>query len=179
MELIALSCFSIKEALLLFELHCRSLFDFREFCVKILDMKNILNFLIEVGKLKKMPRTGFVWLGIKNPETIAQHSFRVAMMNWILGEKVRPKLDLEKVIKISLVHDLCEVYAGDMTPYWGLLPKDPQKRTEILKRWIRLPQKIKKKRDQEKFQKEKKSLEKLVKNLELSIKKEIMDCWLE
>ena len=52
-------------------------------------MRDILNFLIEVGKLKKLPRTGFVWLGIKNPETIAQHAFRVAILNWILG-KVAP-----------------------------------------------------------------------------------------
>lgn len=142
-------------------------------------MKNILNFLIEVGKLKKMPRTGFVWLGIKKPETIAQHSFRVAIMNWILGDKVRPKLNLEKVIKISLIHDLCEVYAGDMTPYWGLLPKDSKKRKEILKKWIRLPKKIKGERDKEKFKKEKKSLEKLIKNLEPRLKKEIMDYWLD
>lgn len=142
-------------------------------------MKNILNFLIEVGQLKKMPRTGFLWLGIKKPETIAQHSFRVAMMNWVLGEQMKPKLNLEKVIKISLVHDLCEVYAGDMTPYWGLLPKDPKKRKEVLKRWIRLPKKIKEKRDKEKFEKEKKSLENLIKNLEPRLKKEIMGCWLD
>ena len=142
-------------------------------------MEDILNFLIEVGKLKKMPRTGFVWLGIKNPETIAQHSFRVAILNWILAEKVRPKLNLEKVIKISLIHDLCEIYAGDMTPYWGLLPKDSKKRKEILKRLIRLPKKIKEKRDKKKFKEEKKSLEKSIRNLEPKLKKEIMDCWLD
>jgi len=142
-------------------------------------MKDILNFLIEVGKLKKIPRTGFVWLGVKNPETIAQHSFRVAIMNWVLAEEVRPKLNLEKIIKISLIHDLGEIYAGDMTPYWGLLPKDSKKRREILKRWVRLPQKIKEKRDKEKFVKEKKSLEKLIKKLEPKFKKEIMDYWLD
>lgn len=142
-------------------------------------MKGILNFLIEVGKLKKIPRTGFVWLGVKNPETIAQHSFRVAIMNWVLAEEVKPKLNLGKVIKISLVHDLCEIYAGDMTPYWGLLPEDSKERRKILKRWVRLPQKIKEKRDKEKFVKEKKSLEKLIKKLEPKLKKEIMDCWLD
>lgn len=142
-------------------------------------MNNILNFLIQANKLKKMPRTGFVWLGIKNPETIAQHAFRVAIMNWILGEKIRPKLNLEKVIKISLVHDLCEVYAGDMTPYWGLLPEDPKKRREILKRWIRLPKRIKEKREEKKFKKEKKSLEGLLKNLQPKLKREVMSRWLE
>lgn len=142
-------------------------------------MKELLNFFIEVGKLKKMPRTGFVWLGIKNPETIAQHTFRVATMNWILARKLKPRVSLDKVIKISLVHDLCEVYAGDMTPYWGLLPKDKKKRREMLKRWIRLPQNVKIKRDREKFKKEKESLFKLIKNLKPKLKKEIMNCWLE
>ena len=142
-------------------------------------MKTTLHSLIEIGKLKKMPRTGFVWLDIKNPETIAQHTFRVAIMNWILGRKVKPKLNLGKVIKISLVHDLCEVYAGDMTPYWGLLPQNKEKRKRVLARWIRLPKKIKEKRDREKFQKEKKSLQKLINNLEPRLKKEIMNYWLE
>ncbi len=90
---------------------------------------------MKTEKLKRIPRTGFVWLEIKNPETIAQHAFRVAILNWILASKVKPKLNLEKVIKISLAHDLCEIYAGDMTPYRELLPK------EVLKRWIRLPKK--------------------------------------
>jgi len=142
-------------------------------------IKNLLNFLIEVGKLKKMPRTGFVWLGIKNPETIAQHTYRVAIMNWILGRKTKPQLNIGRVIKMSLVHDLCEVYAGDMTPYWGLLPKDKEKRKEVLKRWIRLTKKVKERREREKFQKEKKALQKITKNLDLSLKKEITDCWLD
>ena len=80
-----------------------------------------------------MPRTGFVWLGIKNPETIAQHTYRVAIMNWILGRKTKPQLNIGRVIKMSLVHDLCEVYAGDMTPYWGLLPRDKEKEKKFLR----------------------------------------------
>ena len=142
-------------------------------------MRNLLNFFIEIGKLKKLPRTGFVWLGIKNPETIAQHTFRVAIMNWILGRKAKPRFNLKKIIEISLIHDLCEVYAGDITPYWGLLPKDKEKRKEALKRWIRIPKKIKEQRDKVKFKKEKGALQKLVRKLEPKLKKEIMSCWLE
>lgn len=142
-------------------------------------MKRLLNFLIEVGKLKKMPRTGLVRLEIKNPETIGQHTFRLAILNWILAEMARPRLNIERVIKISLSHDLCKVYTGDVTPYGGLLPKDEKKRKEVLKRWVRLPQKIKEKRDKNKFEKEKKALEKLIKNLTPDLQKEIMDCWLD
>lgn len=134
---------------------------------------------MEVEKLKKIKRTGWVWRGVKKPETIAQHSFRVALMNWFLVEKMRPRLDIEKVIKISLTHDLCEVYAGDMTPRWGLLPKDPKERKEFLKRRLRLVQALKRKRGAIKFQKEKKSFEKLVKSLNPRLKKEIANYWLD
>ncbi len=142
-------------------------------------MKNFLKFLTESARLKKMPRTGFVWLGIKQPETIGQHIFRVALMNWLLGRQTEPKMNLKEIIKISLVHDLCEVYAGDMTPYWGLLPKDPHKRKAMLQRWLRLPREIKEKRQQEKFKKEKKSLEKLVSRLPGPMKKELISYWLK
>ena len=73
-------------------------------------MEQLLNFLIEIGKLKKMTRRGWELRGIKNPETIASHTFRMAIMTWLLGEK--KKLNLNKILKMSLIHDLCEVYAG-------------------------------------------------------------------
>lgn len=140
-------------------------------------MKNILKFLIEVSKLKEMPRTGWIWLGVKNPETIAEHIFRVTMMNWILAEMVKPKLNLKKVIKISLAHDLCEVYAGDMTPYWKILPQDEKNRKKILKRWIKISRKEKEKLSKEKFVLEKKSLFKLINFLKPETKKDILSSW--
>ncbi len=142
-------------------------------------MEEILDFLIKAGSLKKMPRTGFVWLGIKEPETIAQHSYRVALMNWILSLKEKKKMDVKKVIRISLVHDLCEVYAGDMTPYWGLLPDDPKERLEMLKHYLHLPKALKMKRDRVKHKKEKKALLKLIEGLGQKEKKEIMGYWMD
>jgi len=142
-------------------------------------MIKYLNFFLEIDKLKKMRKKGWIWRGVKNSETMAQHTFRVALMNWFLAKEVKPRLNLEKVIKASLVHDLCEVYAGDMTPRWGLLPKDPKKRKEFLKKRVRLPKELREKRWKIKFKKEKESLEKLIKNLEPQLGKEIMDNWLD
>ncbi len=140
-------------------------------------MEKILDFLVKISKLKKMPRTGFKLLGVKKPETIAQHSFRVAMLNWLLAKGRKP--NLARVIKISLVHDLCEVYAGDMTPYWGLLPKDAKKRRAMLTHYIHLPKDVKEERDTIKFEKERRALEKLTAGLEPDAKKEINTLWLE
>lgn len=142
-------------------------------------MKEIIEFLIASGKLKKMPRTGWVWRGVKNPETIAEHTFRVAIMSWVLAKEGGEKLNLVKIIKMALAHDLCEVYAGDITPYWGLLSKDPKKRRKELQAWVRLPRAEKEKRAKVKFEREKKSLEKLVKKLSPDLRKEIMESWLD
>ena len=112
-------------------------------------MKGILKFLIEVGKLKNIKRRGIMFYGVKDAETTAEHSFRMTIVAWILGEIANEKgenLNLEKVIKMALCHDLCEVYSGDITPYDGLLPKDKKEREKFVRKWLRLPQKEKKKR---------------------------------
>jgi len=141
-------------------------------------MKEILKFFIEVGKLKKMPRKGWVINQIKNPESIAEHIFRSALMGWILGEKKRG-LDKEKLIKMALVHDLCEVYAGDTTPYDSILPKNKKALQALMKTWPRFTDKEKKKKFQAKYKKEKKALDKLTSKLPLHFKKEIRNLWLD
>lgn len=140
-------------------------------------MKHILSFLSLVFALKKTPRTGWVLRGVKNPETIAEHVFRTTMLSWVLG--AGGNLRIQKVISMSILHELCEVYAGDMTPYHEMLPSSRSERATMLKRWIRLPRKEKEKAAVKKFIKEKRALEKLINPLRESTKKEIMALWLE
>ena len=98
-------------------------------------MKNIVDFFHEIGKLSKIPRRGWVLIGIKKPADIVDHSFRLAVMTWILGKGKR--LHMEKAIKMALVHDLCELYAGDTTPYDynSILPKDKRKWPKLFNTW--------------------------------------------
>ena len=138
-------------------------------------MKPLLNFLIEVGKLKKMPRTGWVLRGVKRPETIAAHTFRMALMAWILC--YRKQLDVDKAIKMSLIHDLCEIYAGDATPFDKILPRDKQKRREMLNSWPRLSKAKKEKIYREKYKKEDKALKKLIADLPPKLKREMTSLW--
>lgn len=118
-----------------------------------------------------------MFYGIKDPETTAEHTFRMTVVAWFLG--TMDNLNIEKVIKTSLVHDLCEVYVGDITPYDGLLPKDEKERYNFVRKWPHLSEEVKKKRHEEKQGKEARSLEKLVKNLEPETKKEILNIWWE
>jgi putative hydrolases of HD superfamily len=74
-------------------------------------MKNIINFLFEVGMLKKTPRTGYQFLGSGN-ESVAEHSFRTAIIGYILALK-EPEADSRKTILMCLFHDLHEARTGD------------------------------------------------------------------
>jgi len=140
-------------------------------------MKDILNFLIEVGELKRKPRRGWLVHQIKNPETTAEHIFRTAIIAWVLGKKKR--LNLERVIKIALVHDLCEVYSPDVTPYDPLLPKDKKKIREILKKWPKFTTNLKIKKYNNKYKSECRALEKLTSKLPLGLKAEMKNLWLD
>jgi len=142
-------------------------------------MDKIIKFLIEIGKLKKMPRRGWVIRDIKNPETIAEHIFRAALMAWVLAESKGKNFNVGKLIKIALVHDLCEVYAGDITPYDSILPRDKEKRRELLKTWPRFSEEEKKRLADEKYKKERVGLEKLIKDLQPKLRNEMRSLWLD
>ncbi|MBU4274563.1 HD domain-containing protein [Patescibacteria group bacterium] len=141
-------------------------------------MLNLLTFFSEAGKLKRIARKGWVLRGIKNPESIAEHTFRTVIMAWFLGEK-RGGLNIEKLLKMALIHDLCEIYAGDTTPYDTILPKDKKKIKELMKTWPRFSDAEKKKIAAAKHKKEEAALNKLVNDLPKDLKQEIKNLWLD
>lgn len=142
-------------------------------------MEELLNFLIEVGKLKRMPRRGWVINQIKNGETIAEHIFRAAIMAWVLGKEKKDNFNIEKLIKIALVHDLCEVYAGDTTPYDSILPKGKKMLRDLMKTWPRFSVSDKKKMGSDKSKKEIAGFDKLIAKLSPALKKELKSLWLD
>lgn len=52
--------------------------------------------------------------GIQNPESVADHTFRMALIGAVLGEEAN--LDSGKVVRMCLIHDLAESAIGDLTP---------------------------------------------------------------
>ena len=146
-------------------------------------MEDLLDFFIEVGKLKGKKRKGWIVHQIKKSESTAGHIFRMTILAWILGRernlRMKKKLNLERVIKMALVHDLCEVYAPDLTPYDPLLPKDQKKIKEILKHWPKFTPALKKKRYKDKYESEFRALDKLTAKLSPKLKAEIKNFWLD
>lgn len=77
----------------------------------------ILNFLHQAEKLKSVLRHS--WLSSGRRESVAEHTWRMALMAMVFYQHLEKKnrVNLEKVLKMALVHDLSEVFAGDV-PAW-------------------------------------------------------------
>ncbi len=75
-------------------------------------MKNIANFLFEAGMLKRTPRSGFQFLGT-GAESVAEHIFRTTYIGYALG-KLSNGVDVDRMIKMCLFHDLPEARTGDL-----------------------------------------------------------------
>ncbi|VVB74935.1 HD domain protein [uncultured archaeon] len=75
-------------------------------------MSNLERIFEAAGKLKKTKRTGWTYIKIKNPESVADHSYRTSLMAFLLAKKLG--LDENKMIKLALLHDLVEAETGDL-----------------------------------------------------------------
>jgi 5'-deoxynucleotidase YfbR-like HD superfamily hydrolase len=78
------------------------------------DIDGILEFLFKIGKLKGLPRTGWVEQGIEDPESVADHSYRTTFLTLLLADL--DGLDSGKATKMALLHDISEAVTGDLTP---------------------------------------------------------------
>lgn len=72
----------------------------------------LLDFAFILGKLKTLQRTGWVIHKVPNPESVAEHSFRMAVLAMVVAEKVNA--DKNKVVKMALIHDIGEAEIGDI-----------------------------------------------------------------
>lgn len=82
------------------------------------DLSPLLQAYFELCQLKQLYRQGWLQRGIPSlqAESIAEHSFGVAVLALWLLEADYPELDRLKVIQMALLHDFGEVYAGDLIP---------------------------------------------------------------
>jgi len=74
-------------------------------------LKRMVEFMFEMGMLKRTPRTGYQFLG-SGRESVADHTFRTAVIGYALAS-MEPEADREKVILMCLFHDFPEARTGD------------------------------------------------------------------
>jgi putative hydrolase of HD superfamily len=107
-----------------------------------------LHFILELDKLKSVYRRTYL-LDETRSENSAEHSWHLALMAIVLAEHANEPLDVGKVIRMVLIHDIVEIDAGDTYIYdvqdekaererraaeriFGLLPPDQEEEFRAL-----------------------------------------------
>ena len=73
-------------------------------------------FILEVEKLKTVLRRTLL-LDRSRVENDAEHTWQLALMAMVLSEQSREKVELVRVLKMLLIHDIVEIDAGDTFAY--------------------------------------------------------------
>lgn len=111
-----------------------------------------MEFLVEIDKLKSIYRRAVLMNRSRN-ENDAEHSWHLAVMAMVLLEHANESVDVLRVLKMLLVHDIVEIDAGDVSAYdvagqadkqerelaaakriFGLLPEE--QREELFELWL-------------------------------------------
>ena len=78
-------------------------------------MKSIAKYLFEAGMLKRVKRSGWWLEGIKDPESVAEHSFRTAVLAFIIAKlEGESDTNANKLCSAAVFHDMHETRILDL-----------------------------------------------------------------
>ena len=81
--------------------------------------------LKEALGLKDVTRAGWIRAGVQNPESVAAHSWGMAL----LATQLCPdELNLQRVLELCILHDIAEVHVGDITPHDNVTVEEKHRR---------------------------------------------------
>lgn len=89
-----------------------------------------IRFIIEIDKLKSVLRRTYLANGTRR-ENSGEHSWHLAMMALVLSEHANQKVDLLRVLKMVLIHDIVEIDAGDTYIYDEVGGLDQEEREKM------------------------------------------------
>ena len=98
-----------------------------------MDPKAFLNVMHVAERLKDAMRHGYSSGG--RHESVAEHSWRIALMAFFLRDEF-PEADMDKVIRMCLIHDLGECFTGDI-PTFLKTEADEEREEQLLSDWVR------------------------------------------
>lgn len=75
-------------------------------------MQRIADFILEACFLKHIPRSGYQYLGAGR-ESVAEHVYSAAIIAFVMA-RLEPRADVQRLITMCLMHDLCEARLGDL-----------------------------------------------------------------
>ena len=79
------------------------------------DPAKFIEFQVQIEKVKHLKRTGWLVRRVPNAETVAAHSWRMALMA-IRKDLTPARADADHIIKMCLLHDIGEAVIGDIVP---------------------------------------------------------------
>lgn len=85
-------------------------------------------FIVEIDKMKTILRQNVPITEPHRQENDAEHSWHLAMMALLLAEHADEEVDVARVVKMLLIHDLVEIDAGDTFIYDTVANRDKQER---------------------------------------------------
>jgi putative hydrolases of HD superfamily len=143
-------------------------------------MEDLIEFFLKAGEVKRLKQRGFALRGLEDAARLGGHSFRETLMGWALARSSDSSLDTNRIIKLSLVHDLCAGYAGDITPYEPILwDNNDKNEKQIFEKWVRLSKEEKQRFYDAQRAKEHESLHELTAYLPKNLLTEVESLWTE
>ena len=85
-------------------------------------MTDLDKILQKISALQTTKRKGWVLHGVPEPESVAEHSYMVTFLTYLLADDAG--VDKTKCIRMALFHDFAESVVGDITPYDGISKKE-------------------------------------------------------
>ena len=98
-----------------------------------MEARAFLEVLTVAERLKDETRHSYTSGG--RHESVAEHSWRTVLMAYFLRDEF-PKADMDKVMKMCLIHDLGEAFTGDI-PVFEKTKKDEEREEELLNNWVK------------------------------------------
>lgn len=92
-------------------------------------LKKQINFILEIDKLKKISRRTLL-TDESRTENDAEHSWHLAVMALLLSEYCDEEIDVSRVVKMVLIHDIVEIDAGDTFCYDYKAGEDKEEREQ-------------------------------------------------
>jgi putative hydrolase of HD superfamily len=99
---------------------------------------------LEINHLKRLFRQGWLQAGVPRQycESVAEHVFGMTLLAWMIIESgLTADVDRDKVLRMTLAHEIGEIYTGDITPGDGVAMEEKQRRERegLLRVTNRLP----------------------------------------
>ncbi len=100
-------------------------------------IEKILDFIVEIEKLKTVQRKSKP-VGLDRYENSAEHSWHVCLIALMLKNHANEKINIDRVIKMLLIHDLGEIDAGDVIIYESETREIKEKEAAGIKRLLKM-----------------------------------------